>query len=199
MLENWILSEFFDIFLNYLSTSSIFCKTSCKHDVFFSKIIVHNIIFISKINLCVAYWLATCVRKPMVHASSTAAPYVQRWAVCSNRSANVSVPVRQMKVVDRNQRNALLLPLQPCDLWMVMKKKEKILQKYHKVSHEFSFLTLLITNKIPDNRPNQISFTMILWPTTTLTLINMELCIQSIWTIENCFRIWVQWCSRRYQ
>ena len=37
----------------------------------------------------VAWWLATCARKPKVPGSSAAAIYVQRWALCSNRLANV--------------------------------------------------------------------------------------------------------------
>ena len=36
----------------------------------------------------VAYWLATCARKPKVPGSSPAASYVQRWALCSNCPAN---------------------------------------------------------------------------------------------------------------
>ena len=49
------------------------------------------IIFIS---LCylggrVAWWLATCAWKPKVPGSSPAASYVQRWALCSNRPANI--------------------------------------------------------------------------------------------------------------
>ena len=37
----------------------------------------------------VASWLATCTRKPKVSGSSPAANYVQRWALCSHRPANV--------------------------------------------------------------------------------------------------------------
>ena len=33
--------------------------------------------------------LATCARKPKAPGSSPAASYVQRWALCSNRPANV--------------------------------------------------------------------------------------------------------------
>ena len=36
-----------------------------------------------------AWWLASCARKPEVPGSSPAARYVQRWALCSNRPANV--------------------------------------------------------------------------------------------------------------
>lgn len=60
-----------------------------------------------------------------------------------------------------------------------------------KVSHEFPFSMLLTTNEISDNYLHQIYF-----PTfrvaTTLTLINMELCFQSVRTIENYFRIRAQ-------
>ena len=38
---------------------------------------------------CVASWLATCAWKPKVSGSSPAAGYVQVWAFCSNRLANV--------------------------------------------------------------------------------------------------------------
>ena len=34
-------------------------------------------------------WLATCARKPKVPGLSTAPSYVQTWAPCSNRPANV--------------------------------------------------------------------------------------------------------------
>ena len=37
----------------------------------------------------VAWWLATCARKPKVPGSSPAASYAQRWAARSNRPANV--------------------------------------------------------------------------------------------------------------
>ena len=37
----------------------------------------------------VAWWLATCARKPKVPGSNPAAGYVQRWALCSNHPANV--------------------------------------------------------------------------------------------------------------
>ena len=37
----------------------------------------------------VACWLATCIRKPKVPDSSPAGTYVQRWALCSNRPANI--------------------------------------------------------------------------------------------------------------
>ena len=41
----------------------------------------------------VASWLATCAWNPKVLGLSPAASYVQRWALCSNRPANVLVPV----------------------------------------------------------------------------------------------------------
>ena len=40
-------------------------------------------------SLVVAWWLATCTWKPKVPGSSPATSYVQRWALCSNRPANV--------------------------------------------------------------------------------------------------------------
>ena len=60
-----------------------------------------------------------------------------------------------------------------CTMWMTPK-----------VSHEFSFLTLLTTNEIPGNCLHQTYFT-IFWAAKTFTLINMKLCFQSIRTIEN--------------
>ena len=44
---------------------------------------------IVKIKGRVAQWLGTCAWKPKVPGSSPAANYVQRWALCSNRPANV--------------------------------------------------------------------------------------------------------------
>ena len=72
-----------------------------------------------------------------------------------------------------------------CTMWMTPK-----------VSHEFSFLTLLTTNEIPGNCPHQTYFT-IFWTAKALTLINMELCFQSIRTIENYFRIQAQNVAQR--
>ena len=48
-----------------------------------------NNVLRSKIYGRVAWWLATCTRKLKVPGLSPAASYVQRWALCSNRPANV--------------------------------------------------------------------------------------------------------------
>ena len=71
----------------------------------------------------VAYWLATYARKPKVPGSSPAASYVQRWTLCSNRPANVYISVKLVEGVVRSYRNALPLPLQPCDSWMFSWRK----------------------------------------------------------------------------
>ena len=69
----------------------------------------------------VVWWLTTCPRKPKVPVPSPAASYVQRWALSSNRPANVLVSVKRVEVVVRNYINTLPLPLQSCDSWMVVK------------------------------------------------------------------------------
>ena len=51
---------------------------------------------------CVAYWLATCARKPKVPGLILAANYVQRWALCSNCPANAEVSVKGVEVVVRS-------------------------------------------------------------------------------------------------
>ena len=47
-------------------------------------------------------WLVTCARKTEVPNSSPAATYVQRWAVCSNRPANVELSVKRVEVIVRS-------------------------------------------------------------------------------------------------
>ena len=66
----------------------------------------------------------TCARKPKVSGSSPAAAYVQRWALCSNRTANVKVSVKRVEVVVRSWKNTLPFPLQSYDSWMVVKENQ---------------------------------------------------------------------------
>ena len=47
-------------------------------------------------------WLANCALKPRVTCSSPVAGYVQRWALCSNRPANVYVSVKRVEVVEKS-------------------------------------------------------------------------------------------------
>ena len=47
------------------------------------------------------WWPATWARKWKVPGSSSAATYMERWALCSNGPANVEVSVKQVEVIDR--------------------------------------------------------------------------------------------------
>ena len=52
------------------------------------------------------------------------ASYLQRWALCSNRLANVKVSVKRVEVVERSSRDRLPLPLLSCVSWMFVKENQ---------------------------------------------------------------------------
>ena len=65
----------------------------------------------------VADWLELFARKPKAPDLSPVASYVQRWVLCSNQPANVSVSLKRVEVTDRSLRKSPL-PLLSCESWM---------------------------------------------------------------------------------
>ena len=119
-----------------------FCKSGIAHSVCLKALLL--IVFIpllfrlvQLISLLLLFWmvfslksltpnnvpkLATCALKPKVPGSDPAARYVQRWALCSNRPADVWVSVKQVEVIEGNQRDSLTLLLMSCESWMFVKE-----------------------------------------------------------------------------
>ena len=69
---------------------------------------------------------------------------------CSNRLANVEVSAKRVNVVVRSYRNAFLLPLQSCDLWMFVKEnpdRKKII--FPTLENEHTWISILTSVPIP--------------------------------------------------
>ena len=78
--------------------------------------------------------------EPKVPSSGSAASYVQRWALCSNRPANVKVSVKWEEVVERSETDTLPLPLLSCEFWMFVKENP---DRKNKKLEQFSAIALL--------------------------------------------------------
>ena len=55
-------------------------------------------------------WLVTCTPKPKVPGSCRAVSCVERWALWSNRPANLWASVKQVEVVERSEKDSLPFP-----------------------------------------------------------------------------------------
>ena len=91
----------------------------------------------------VTQWLSTCARKPKVPGSSPTADYVQSWALCSNRPANVCLWSGWKWYWGVNEIPSPL-PLHSCDSWMFLKENS------HRKKNCFSDHTLNLEISLKD-------------------------------------------------
>ena len=96
-----VLTECRDFLGSFMETLFLFCLFCFIFILIFLLFFLFRCILVMYYNniycCCRSLVLATCAPKPKVLASILAAIYVQRWALCSNRSANLYVSIKRVR------------------------------------------------------------------------------------------------------